>query len=190
MPVYQLSVFFESGDAEGWSERYFVNEANITNAQADLDALITQAARLRTSGIRIVYGRVSDVTIRGDSLPSTLSMPVVGDYTAPLGSVILEANVGILVQLFGNSQRKNRITLRGLTTAKIVGREIVAEPTWDARFTTYSNLLTAGLYRIRHRTAVGPPPVYDYTTVVSQVIPLYATARKPGRPFGTLRGRR
>lgn len=188
MANFVQTYFWESGDAEGWSEHFYHQAANIATSQAAMDSLIPLLCALRDDYCNMIYARVSDVTVRGDSLASTLSFPQPGTYTIPVGEHDLEANSAILVQLFATSLLKNHWFLRGLTTSKIKGRSLVPETTWDTNFAAVASVLQGGTYSVRHRTSLGPPPTYSYTSIVTATDER-ATARKPGRPFGLLRGR-
>lgn len=169
--------------------KVFWEGATITAAQTEMDNLIPLIIPLRTADKKLQYARVSDESIRGDSLPSILQMPRPGSYLPPTGAKDLEVNSAILVQLFADSRTKNHWFLRGLTTSKIIGREEATETVWDTAFDALGTHLTSGTYKVKHKSSAGPPPVYVYAAITA-VNSLRATARKPGRPFGTLRGRR
>lgn len=189
MGVFRASIFWSSLDGEGWSENFFIDEPTIVAAQADMDTLIPQLAALRSAHWKIDFARVSDVAISGDSLPSSITMPVVGTYTPPLGAINLEANSAILIELFADSQTKGHWFLRGMTSAQIAGRILQSEATFDANLSMVATNISGGGFKVRSLNLPGPPPSYIYTTITA-VFALRASARKPGRPFGVVRGRR
>jgi len=76
MATFRMSIFWQTVDAEGWSDNFFWSGADIASAQIELDSLINRTKQLRNGDCSIIYARVSDVAIRGDSLPPTLTMPV------------------------------------------------------------------------------------------------------------------
>jgi hypothetical protein len=189
MPNYKLSYFWASVDQEGWSESFYYTASDPTAAQTELDNLMTYLKPLRSSNFSIIYARISDVAIRGDSLPTTRLLPEAGTYTIPTGFQVLMANSALLIELFVSSIIKNRWFLRGLAGDKIKGREVLTSTTWDTAFSSLKTHMLAGTYLARHRLTKGPPPTYEYLPIVN-IFENQATARKPGRPFAIVRGRR
>jgi len=184
----KCTLFFESADEEGWSEKFYLGSTDITAAQTSMNTIIPLRAAMLASTMNIIYGRVSDVTIKGDSLPPTITMPTAGTYSAT-GASLLEANTALNVQLFASATQKNRIFLRGLRSDVVVGREYKAPTGFSTAFSAWSSAMITANVVVQHRTVVGPPPVYTYNTV-SAINIIGATARKPGRPFGLPVGRR
>jgi|SRR5215813_170346 len=186
----KATLFWDSTDSEGWSESFYMTAADITAARSAMDTVIANRLDLAFTTFRLVYARVSDVAIKGDSLVSALNYPLFGTYapTGP-GIVALEANCALDCQLFATSAIKNRTFLRGLSSDVINGRAYMAPSGWDANFTVWATSMISHTVVARHRISVGPPPTYNYTAVTALHI-IGATARKPGRPFGLPRGRR
>lgn len=184
----RCQMFFTTDDNEGWSEGIYLISTSIASAQTALDAFVPLRAAFLSADASIVYARVSDVAIKGDSLLTTLSLPVLGTY-APAGSSPLEANTAVLLEIFASSILKNRVFFRGLRSDTVVGREFTPPVGFTTPVGAYlTSLMTSGL-AVRHRTAIGPPPTYSYTLATSANT-VKATARKPGRPFGLPVGRR
>lgn len=189
MANFRLTLFYKTTESEGWSEKYFVTASTITAAQSELDTLIPLALAFRTVDVEMIYARVSDVAIRGDSLTSLLTFPEPGTYTPGAGAHDLEANTALLVEFFASSVKKNHMFVRGLTTDAVQGRTYNPAPGFASAITSWLTHVTTAPYELQNIITHGPPPTYSYTPVVSGAI-LGATARKPGRPFGLLRGRR
>ena len=189
MAVFRMSIFFRSVDDEGWSENYYWDGSNITSARTAMDTLVSQRLDLLNGNVEIVDARVSDVTVRGSVLFSTLSFPLVGTYSPAVPSVPLEANVAYAVQFLSVAPYFSRVFLRGLSSSFIVGREKVAETGWDALFAIWLATVQASSYQSRHRVTPPPHATYNYHSH-SGVGNFVVCARKPGRPFGLLVGRR
>jgi len=181
-------MFFTTDDNEGWSEGFYMIATNIAAAQTQLDTLVSQRTGFLSADSSIIYARVSDVAIKGDSLLTTITLPAVGGY-APAGTSALEANSALMVELFASSVLKNRIFLRGMRSDTIIGRSYEPPTGFLTDLNTWITAMLAAGVAVRHRTAIGPPPTYSYTSVTS-ISAVKATARKPGRPFGLVVGRR
>ena len=181
-------IFFQSVDDEGWSEGGYLAALDLPTAASSLDTIITARKALLDPNFSMIYARVSDVAVKGDSLPpASTVMPVQGTY-AGVGTT-LEANTALNVLLFADPSKKNRIFMRGLNGKVVAGREYLAPSDWDTAFTAWVSALSTVGEQVRHRTAIGPPPTYAYAVMASSVV-IGATARKPGRPFGLPVGRR
>ena len=189
MATFRLSIFYLSADDEGWSENYYYNGSNITAAQSQLDSLINQRLPMLGAHFKIVDGRASDVSIRGSILFTTLAMPQVGTYAPPAGTFPLEANTAIICKFNAIAPHYAKIYLRGLTTQQVHGREKFAESVWDGAFAIWKATILGGAFQARHRTKPPPGATYTYSTI-SQDGGILVSARKPGRPFDLLRGRR
>ena len=189
MAIFRLSIFYLSNDSEGWSENYYWDGTNITAAQVRLDSLIAQRLDMLSDQFSVVDGRVSDVTMRGNILFTTTSMPRAGTYTPPAGAEALEANTAIIQRFNAVAPHFAKMYIRGLTSAVIHGREKVAETTWDGAFAIWRASIVSGTFQARHRLTPPPHATYSYSQI-SQDGGILVSARKPGRPFDLLVGRR
>lgn len=185
----KATIFFDSTDSEGWSEKFYLTGADLTTIRGFLDTILPLRLAMLHTSFRAVYARVSDVAVKGDSLLTTVALPAFGTYTPAAGITQLEANTAILAELFASPLIKNRMFLRGLSSDVVNGREYTGITGWETAFTAWGGGLIANGCVARHRTAIGPPPTYSYTTITT-VSTVKATARKPGRPFGLPVGRR
>lgn len=189
MATFRLSIFFLSQDAEGWTENFYWNGTNLTGAQSMLDTLINQRADMLSDHFRIEDGRASDVSSRGTTLFTTVTMPFIGTYTPPTGAQPLEANTAIVNKWLAIAPRYAKTFFRGLTSAQVVGREKVAESTWDGRFAIFKATIVGGQFQARHRLTPPPHATYSYSQISADG-GILVSARKPGRPFDLLVGRR
>lgn len=190
MATYRLSYFWESLYTEGWSENFYWDGSTLASAQAQLDSLASQLLDLRGAGwFKMIDARVSDVSIRGNTLFTTIPMPADGTYTAPSGTVPLEANVAFYVKLTAVSPYFMRWNLRGLNSAIVTGRAKLPEATWDANFAIVLATLTGGQFQARHRLTPPPHATYSYHAITGGALEKPG-ARKPGRPFNLLVGAR
>jgi hypothetical protein len=184
----KATIFFQSEDEEGWSEGFYISSTDLAAAAGTLASIIPLRAAMMDPHFSMIYSRVSDVEVKGDSLVApSITFPVVGTLTDAGDQ--LEANTALNVEIFASPSVKNRIFIRGLNIAVIRGREYLAPAGFSAAFEAWDLYLTGNGLMCRHRTAVGPPPTYDYVAATG-ISPIGATARKPGRPFGLPVGRR
>ncbi len=187
MPVFKLTMMLTNDWAQGWSESYYTEQADMGAAIPVLDTLVPLLMSLRTAQNRMLYARASDVSIRGDSQLSTLSFPYVGTYSPSLGVNAISADVGLLVQLFASSKRKNHVFMRGMSDDIITGLVFNSEPAWQASFDFLNSELTADC---KTQTRISPTnPTKQYDNILS-VFVVGVHSRKPGRPFGLPVGRR
>ena len=184
----KMTLFFESLDAEGWSESTYHSATDINEAATFIVNIVAKRADMLDSHFSIIYARVSDVAVKGDSLVSaTQVFPVVG--TLLTSGDQLEANTALNVELFNSASIKNRLFIRGLNSGVVKGREYLGPVNFTTAFTAWSAQQLTNGSQCRHRTSVGPPPVYTYVDTATFSV-VGATARKPGRPFGLPVGRR
>src|SRR5712691_4068093 len=170
MPITaKVSFFYRTNDDEGWSESFYFDATDITTAQAAADTGVSPRMALSGPNVNMIYARVSDVLIKGDSLQLTGPFPQPGTYTPDdPDEQPLIANAALMIRWVATSLIKGRTFLRGLPSEVLLGREYA--PTTS--FTTALNAwqawvvgtgLTQG--KVRHRTSVGPPPTYTYTVI-------------------------
>lgn len=191
-PYYLCSYYFVTKDNEGWSENFYLQSADISSAATSASQYILPRTALSPDNVDLVYAKVSDVDIRGDSkiaLPLSGSFPYAGTYVAdPVGSY-LEANTAMLIELIGSPSKKNRFFLRGLSLDVVTGREYKAPAAFDTALTALTTFIVG---RFLVRTQVQPttvPPTYNYDACTDAFF-TKVSARKPGRPFSMPRGRK
>jgi len=189
MATYRLSIFFLSADDEGWTENYYLNASSLPAAATQLDLMMNTRAPLMCNKFKMVDGRASDVTVRGNVQFTSNTLPVVGTYALPTGKTALEANTALVCRFSATPPRFALVYLRGLSSAQIAGREKVVESVWDSSFSTWHNFVSAGTFQARHRVTPPPHATYSYSTITAYSGNI-VSARKPGRPFGLLVGRR
>lgn len=192
--TYQATYYFTTIDSEGWSENLFLSAADINAAATTAFGYIAPRMAASPDNVEMVYGKVSDTMIKGDSKLITDSLgavtfPAQGTWTAnPVGSY-LEANTALLIKIVATSTKINRLFLRGLSLDVVTGREFKNPTGFSAVLNGITNFLVTNC---QVRTADKPltkPPVYTYATV-NDAFFVRVTARKPGRPFGGPRGRK
>jgi hypothetical protein len=189
MANFRLSIFYLSNDNEGWTENYYWNGTNLTGAQTQLDSLIGQRVPMLCNHFKIVDGRASDVTLRGAVLFTTISMPQVGTYVLTGTNEPLEANTAIVQRFNAIAPRYAKIYLRGLSSDVIKGREKAVAAGWDAAHSIWTATILGGSFQARHRLTPPPHATYSYSTISADG-GILVSARKPGRPFDLLVGRR
>jgi hypothetical protein len=189
MPVTaKLSMFLEDDSGAGWSDNFYITGTTLAQCLTAGDLIIPNFMAVRPNTVNMIYARYSDVSIRGDSLISQVGFPFTGTYTLGAGAKQMEPGAALLVQLFASATIKGHYYLRGVSNECLSGRDY--DPT-TAFTTAIGSLMSAlvGFVQIRHRVSVGPPPVYNYTNLVTAT-PERGTTRRVGRPFGLPVGRR
>jgi hypothetical protein len=182
------TIFMANSDNQGWSESHYIIASDINSAQTQLGTLVS--ARLALLGIdsQILYARVSDEAIKGDSLLTTVSLPAPGTWVPASGSARVSADVGLLIQEFASSTKKNHFFLRDLDSGTVHGTDYLAPSGWVTNLTAYFAVLS-GSWAVRTILSHGPPKTYTYTAINTCRV-VGVRSRKPGRPFGLPVGRR
>lgn len=192
MPDYRASYYFVTRDNEGWSENLYLSAADIDTAATNAAGYIAPRMDLSPDNVDMVYGKVSDMTIKGDSLiitPATGFFPFIGTWTADPVGAYLEANTALLIELLATASRKNRIFLRGLSLDVVTGREYKSPTGYNAKLTALFTWLVANVEIATTNKPVTHPPVYTFAACVAAYLK-GPTARKPGRPFSLPVGRK
>jgi len=177
--------FFRHIDA-GWMEHYWIQAGDLPAALIKFDSILGPRLGLAPSSVSVVRAEVSQLGVRGDVILDT-PMPQVGTW--PESPNAYDPNVGLLLTMDGSPLFRNRKFFRGVPELVIVNG--VYDPTlagWPGRVTAFANSLVANI-AVAHRTAVGPPPVYNMIPVTHADFERVA-GRKAGRPFGLRVGRR
>lgn len=185
---FKASLFLQDESATGWSENFYIQSTDIATATAAFETLIPELMDLRPATVSGIWGRVSDLDVKGDSKQaSAITFPVVGTYSPPGGETQSEPSTALLVSLVSSATEKNRWFLRGISSNLVEGRSKVPETAWDANFATVVTALKASWSTYVKNPSPPPTKMLDAITDVSIV---RATTRRVGRPFASPRGRR
>lgn len=188
----RASFYFVTKDQEGWSETFFLAGATLQDCATE--AAGYQAPRLACSpnNTDMIFAKVSDVAIKGDSLivqPVSGNYPLIGTYSETPTGCFLEANTALLIEILASPLKKNRFFLRGLSLDVVTGREYLHPSGFETAITTLMTWLSTHPQVRTSNKPVTKPPVYTYAAATQAYIQ-GVTARRPGRPFDTLRGRK
>jgi len=189
---YLASYYFVTKDSEGWSENFVITEASIDDAATFAGGYINLRMALSPDNVDMVYAKVSDVTIKGDSKlvqPTSGNFPFIGTWTADPVGAYLEANTALLIKIVATPSKINRFFLRGLSLDVVTGREFKAPTAFVTALTALNTWLSTN---VQVRTQDKPhvhPPSYTYAPATDAFF-VRVTARKPGRPFAGPRGRK
>jgi len=185
---FKASLFLQDESGTGWSENFYIATTDIDAATSTFETLIPMLMDLRPATVSGIWGRVSDIDVRGDSQQAaSISFPTVGTYSPPGGETQAEPSNALLISLIGSPTQKNHWFLRGISSNLIEGRAKVVESTWDANFATVVTALKADWSVYAKNPSPPPTKLLQAITDVSLV---RATTRRVGRPFGSPRGRR
>src|ERR1700747_3564089 len=168
MPNFRASYYFGTKDNEGWSENFYMTGADIATEAALAANYISVRRSCSTGNVDMVYGKISDVAVKGDSLiilPMSGNYPFVGTYTEDPVGAFLEANTALLIEMLAWSVNKNRLFLRGLSLDVVTGREYKAPSGFVTALTALTTFLV-GTFVVRKQVVPHTvPPSYTYTTM-------------------------
>jgi hypothetical protein len=192
MPNYRASYYFVTKDNEGWSENLYLSAADIDTAASTAGGYISLRMAVSPNNVDMVYAKVSDMAIKGDSLIVTTmsgSFPFIGTWTETPTGAFLEANTALLIEILATASKKNRMFLRGLSLDVVTGREFLNPTGFNTALNAIFTWLTTNA---QVATQVKPhthPPTYTFAACVAAYL-RGVTARKPGRPFALPVGRK
>jgi len=185
MPNQQCVLFFgDLAQSFGWTEVYWFAESDIAGAHAKMVLLKDDRINVLPDFYGIFGGRVSDVSITGDSLLLT-GGPYIGAVGPATFADVCEPWTALLTREESTSLKRGRHFIHGImqTTFTSNRQYNTTNPEallWD----TFMSFLVANTYN-RIKTA----GVYGYVPI-TDAFPLRMVERKVGRPFGLLHGRR
>lgn len=192
--VAKMQWFFSNPPNLGFSEVWYSTAPDYASAMTLAKRYLNVRKELLGFGAFCIGIRVSDDTVKGDS-QVYVPQPKEGSstvYTAADDQAD-KAGMACLTRCEATPLHRRMFMLRGAPDALFDTRFPTGiDPGfhgWLAGFQTFGLLLASNQFTVRHRTAIGPPPTYQFVAVTSVVF-TEAAYRKPSRPFGLPRGRR
>lgn len=195
MPNFACTLFFRAND-NGWSETYYRADQGHAEAMSKTKELLIKRLALSPPMVTCIGARVSALGNPRDSvnfIPNTAQYSAGGYTTAPLQVGINLANDALLIELRSSPARKNRKFLRGMPDDLFQDGVFAPPDAWMDTFDAnagFAGTLRSALngWSVKCRVATVNPP---YTlSEITEVVPLRATSRRTGRPFGQSAGRR
>jgi hypothetical protein len=189
MAQYKGTIFFQAASS-GWTERYFLNGSNQTSASAALLSIIVGRLGILHVGCEIVAATISDISIRGDSLP-VVGVAESGIFADATG--YLDVDVAVLVKWSVGVFTRNKTYLRGIPNGQQENGTYMPTTPFITAMTTFAgDVLANAFFAIPGALNPTPPPkyVYSYGPAADYIINHRLARRKSGRPFGLPRGRR
>lgn len=174
----------------GWSESYPLIATTYAQAGAAIAAILTARLNMLATDVTCVYGRVSDLNVRGDSSPVTILNGGVGTYPGPAGTITGDSNTVELIRFQATNFHRSVKPVRALPSDCFIN----TTPTLTAAFVNaqaiWGNLVEADCsIATRIKPTPAAPPYYTFTAITSWTGERFSH-RKVGRPFGFVRGRR
>jgi hypothetical protein len=188
----RASYYFVTKDNEGWSENLYGSGTDLPTLATKFSAYIALRMALSPNNVDMVYAKVSDVEVKGDSLIIPVSggnYPVVGTWTETPTGAFLEANTALLIELLAGSTKKNRVFIRGLSLDIVTGREFMNPTAFTTALTAVTTWYASNTQVRQQVVPHETPPRYTYQDCDNSYFKA-VTARKPGRPFVLPRGRK
>lgn len=185
---YDATLFFASGDNEGWSETYCITDVSPDAVATTLRTLAEKRQAMMPDWFAVTGGRVSRIDILGDSYPIDESgFPLIGTYATDVVGPV-EANTAVKVRLLGTAPHRNLKYMRGLDLSVVTGRHFLGPDAWMSVFDDYNGVVAAPTFgfQVVYTDDLGAVQREPVTNCVIAG----ASARKPGRPFGAPRGRK
>jgi hypothetical protein len=186
----KLTVFFQQG-IHGWSENWYL-PTNLFTYQTALtlgQQYVAQRVTMLGAGASITYLRVSDDTVKNDSMVKVITSkdgastaPNSGDYVAE------DANTALVVRCEGGPLHRRSWEVHGLLDSAISTLFPLGFNPGDPSITALTKVgqwLVNNQFCFKVKTA---PNTYVAQPITS-VQPVRVGSRKTGRPFGVSVGR-
>ena len=184
MPNYQATLFFDDGQKSGWSESYYRPDTSYSVVAGELQTLVTKRIVFLHNLYRITGARISDLDIERDSYLPVLSQPF------PINGTYIDTAYGrpppalcMNVRVEAGPFHRGRKFMRGLALG-LIDRDGLSISTNPLGFDAFVLELQNWALKVRVL-----PNGYALQGISNAVI-RGIVRRKPGRPFGSLRGRR
>ncbi len=189
MAQYKCTLFF-TASTEGWTERYFPNASDLASAITAMNVVIPTRMDLSTTEIELQAAALSDVAIRGDSVPF-LATPLFGTITDATGYV--DVDIALLAKWQVGVFTRNKTFLRGIPNGEQSDGTLQPSLGYLGAINSYQNAVIANclMPAILSPNPTPPPKyLYIYSAILAGTIKSNLARRKTGRPFGLPRGRR
>lgn len=190
-PPWKGDIFYRHNNGHGFSEVYWLSAAAIDLAMTDLISIATARQAMFDSQCRVVFWRVSDSTLKGDTLVKPADSTTLGTYGVgqPPITDMMPPEVGLKCRMQAADRYWATRIFRMLPEDSIMDGEWVPSP---AMQTALSNLKTAliakttGVFKSIHEAVPSTTPIVKAWTSVTE---LSVTTHRVGRPFGLRRAR-
>lgn len=190
----KVQFFYKCPPQASFSETWYTSDPDYTSLMTSAKAYLALRKEMLGYGVSCVEIRISDDTVKGDSL---IFVPQNKDGKSSIYTLQADradkAGMAVDTRCEGGAQRRRILSLRGapddlFDTDFPTGIDIGFHGFFGA-FQAWATFLKGSKFAIRHVTAVGPPPTVELVTITDAIM-TQAGYRKPARPFGLARGRR
>jgi len=183
--IFQLIAFFNSNEVKnGFSEVYHVEGADYSAAEVSALAMLALRLDMMASDVSLVFARLSDPTVKGDSRIVAANYPLPGTYVDADGVEPLD--VALLVRTEATALHRGMREVRAIPEGLIKNQTFSTSVAFTAAFTAWKNILLTGPWRLKVKVGVD---LYDYLAYTAVDHNSRVSRRKAGRPFGLYRGR-
>lgn len=190
-PPWKGEIFYQHTNGHGFSEVWWLSANDINTAMDDLISIAAARQAMFDSECRVKFWRVSDSTLKGDTLVKPAQTTTLGTYgtgTPPVTDM-MPPEVGLKCRF----QHADRYWATRIL--RMLPEDSIKDGQWDpqAAMTTAFDALKAllpgkvtGLFKPIHEGAPGGDPIVK---ALQTITPLSITTHRVGRPFGLRRGR-
>jgi hypothetical protein len=190
-PPWRGEIFYRHTNGHGFQETYWLTTATPATAMTDLVSIATARQAMFDSQCRVVFWRLSDAMLKGDTLVEPASAGVVGTYGVgqPAITDMMPPEVGLKCRMQHADRYWATRILRMLPEDCITDGEWTPLAPMTTAFNSWVTAVTAkttGVFKPIHET---PPATNPIIKGLTSVTPLSITTHKVGRPFGLRRAR-
>ena len=191
-PPFFVQLFYQDAAGSGWSEGWWWHADDYQSALDDwnpevLGNLFDFRKKLFTASVKGVYLRVSDATVKRDTMVAGIEVDKgQGEYAPAAGTDMLPSDDALLIRLQGTLANKPAFTLRplrGIPEDCVLDGVYKPKPQFagdlQAFFTQFK---TKGRMVLKQPNGVA-------SAAIDSITPLHMSQRAVGRPFGLSRGR-
>jgi hypothetical protein len=172
--------------AAGWSEVYPIQGSSYSFVDSVLSTIWSARKATLPGAVTLIGVFISDTDVKGDSYPSSISVPDSGSYLA--GGVGLY-EYAVRFKVFGGTLKRSSRFLRAIPVDQIaVNGAFNPSGTWATDLSTYLSAVSGNCCIATRIHGAVAPPFYLFTHITA-INSVRAEPKKIGRPFFQRRGR-
>lgn len=183
-PPFKLTIFINHNPTNtGWSETYYPNSATVASALTVSGLFMPLRMAMLSNKYSCVYGRVSDMSKKGDGYPLFALLPQLGTFVPATGDGAQPGSALVIRFTDGLGSHTTRV-IHGVPEESVTDGILTPAAPWTTAINAYFASLSSS-FLMRKKIAIAP--FVSFVGITSFTV-RYMTVKKVGRPFGLLRG--
>jgi hypothetical protein len=184
-PPMKLTIFINHNPTNtGWSETYYLNAATPASALTTAALFVPTRMGCLSNKYSLVYGRVSDMSKKGDGYPLFAILPQLGTFVPATGDGAQPGSALVTRWTDGTGTHTMRV-VHGVPEESVTDGILTPAAPWTTAINNYFASIVSNCL-MRKKIAIAP---FVSFVALNAITVRYMTVKRVGRPFGLLRGR-